>query len=257
MLPIVLVLALAAGCATPARSPQPRRFAFGKDTFAFANELAWEYFYDENGDWTSRKCDPAPEYALHCFPMARACREFFLNAKFDPEQRRLTPEAYRKQVHRIVAIDSRKSLPADQRIVIPGYADLHSFSRDHESLLKQECGSAVSSYFQRGHWRMVWPFTGSQQEQTAEQLLRGLEANWPPIIHVLVFPKLSINHAVLVFGAEQTAGGIRFHIYDPNYPGSPGTLEYDRELKSFQLPANSYFHGGRVRVYEVFRSWDY
>jgi hypothetical protein len=256
---LALVFLLGTGCATSStqRTGQPHAFDFGRDTFAFANELAWEYYHDDTGAWKTRRREPPPDYTLHCFPMVRASREFFLNARFEPDDSPLSPEQYRKQVRRIMAANSRKSLPPHRKIVIPGYPDLHSFSKDHEELLKKECGSAVSSYFQRGHWRMVLPFSRNQQDRTARQLLRGLELNWPPIVHVVVFPKLTINHAMLVIGAETTPAGIRFHVYDPNDSDHPTVLEYDQELKTFSLPANSYFHGGRVDVYEIYHRWNY
>ena len=46
-------------------------------------------------------------------------------------------------------------------------------------------------------------------------------------------------------------------VYDPNEPGQPLTLVFDRATGRFTLPATPYFVGGRVDVYEVYRSWLY
>jgi len=189
--------------------------------------------------------------------MVRACREFFLHASFAPEEPRLYPKEYRERVRQVIARSSRKSAQPGDRIEIPGYANLYSFSEEWADLLKAECGTATSSYFQRGHWRMIWPFSRHHQERTAEELLRALQMNWPPILHVVVFPKLTINHAVLVYDAEQTREGVRFLAYDPDEPAHPIPVCYDRKEREFLFPENSYFPGGRVNVYEVYCRWNY
>jgi hypothetical protein len=254
---VLATMLFAAGCATPKRTHQPRAFEFGRDTFAYTNELQSDYFFSDEGKWTSRPRKPAPDYTLHCFPMVRACREFFLNARFDPGQPKPEPKELGRLVRRVMAQNSRASLPPNRRIVIPGYADLHSFSLENEKLLKEECGTAVSSYFQRGHWRMVFPFSAKHRERTAAQLLKGLEANWPPIVHISLFPELTINHAMLIFNATETPDTITFSAYDPNRPTQPETLTYDRNRNIYYLPANRYFPGGEVDVYEVFCRWNY
>jgi hypothetical protein len=66
-----------------------------------------------------------------------------------------------------------------------------------------------------------------------------------------------INHAILIFAAEETEAEIRFSAYDPNQPGQPVSLRFDRATHTFILPVNSYFPGGRVDVYEIFHQWDY
>ena len=49
---------------------------------------------------------------------------------------------------------------------------------------------------------------------------------------------------------------IRFAAYDPNAPDAPATLSYDRATRTFTLPHNTYFRGGRVDVYEIYhRPW--
>jgi hypothetical protein len=34
-------------------------------------------------------------------------------------------------------------------------------------------------------------------------------------------------------------------------------LDYDRATKTFNFAGNDYWPGGRVDIYEVYRSWDY
>ncbi len=252
-------LLLACGCATsPPADPAPgRAFDFEKDTFAYPNELVWEYHYDANGKWTTKRRDPKPTYALRCFVLGRSACQFFHHARFDPEAPVADPATYRRLIRRVVSSNPRKSLPESDKTVIPGYGDLRTFSRAEEKLLKAECGGTGESYFQRGHWRMVFPFSRHEQELMADQLLAHLQPDHPVAVHLLRFPQLTINHALVLFGARVTANAIEFAAYDPNQPAKPTTLTYDRATRTFLLPANDYFPGGRVDVYEVYHKWDY
>ena len=259
---LVLILGLSmllAGCANgPATSaPNPRPFTFGKDTFAYANELVWEYDFDATGAWTAHRRDPKPDYTLHCFVVARSARQFFQNATFDPSAPEATVETYRKLIRAVVSTNPRKPLPAGRKIVIPGYADLLGFSRAHEQLLKDECGPASQSYLQRGNWRTIFPFSRRYQAKVAGQLWHEIHNNSVSVVHLVRFPDLKINHAMLIFDATETATGIQFSAYDPNDPVRPTTLTYDGQARMFTLPRNKYFPGGKVNVYEIYSAWNY
>jgi hypothetical protein len=252
LLCLVMVLA---GCATSpsslARNERP--FNFQKDTFAYANELVWEYHFDEQGRWTSRPRRPKPDYTHHCFVVARSSRQFFDHARFDPAQPVADAATYRRLVRQVISTSPRRVLPDSQRVVIPGYANLHAFSQSWERLLKAECGGAWQSYFQRGHWRMIMPLSRHHQEKMARQLADDLKADRPPVVHLVRFPQLTINHAVVLFDANEDEKEIRFAVYDPNKPEKPAVLTYDRARRTFNFPANDYFPGGRVDVYEIYR----
>jgi hypothetical protein len=256
LLSIALLLALT-GCATRQQFVGTRPFDFQKDSFSYANDLIWVYHFNENGKWVHERREPPPDYTHHCFVVARSARQFFENAKFDASQPVADADTYRRLIRRVVAIDPSRPLPDSKKIVIPGYADLREFSAGQEKLLKAGCGGAWHSYFQRGHWRMIWPFSRANQSRAAEQLLADLKDNRPPVVHVARFPQLTINHSVLVFDAKQTDREILFSVYDPNKPDSPKVLTYDRASRTFTFPGNDYWPGGRVDVYEVYRSWDY
>lgn len=252
----LLCLALVlSGCATspPSVARNQRPFNFQKDTFAYANELVWEYRYDERGKWISRPRRPKPDYTHHCFVVARSARQFFEHARFDPAQPVADAATYRRLVRRVISVSPRRVLPDPQRIVIPGYADLPAFSHAWEGLLKAECGGAWQSYFQRGHWRMIMPLSRHHQEKMALQLANDLKEDRPPVVHLVRFPQLTINHAVVLFDATEDDKKIRFAVYDPNKPEKPSVLTYDRVRRTFDFPANDYFPGGRVDVYEIYR----
>jgi hypothetical protein len=249
---------LLAGCASSPKRSFSRPFTFGHDTFAYANELVWEYEFDDAAGRTShRKREPAPQYTHHCFVVTRAAKQFFQNARFDPLLPRADEATYRKLVQRVVGVSPRKAFPDDRRIVIPGYTNLFDFSRDWQGLLQAECGGAWRSYFQKGHWRMIFPLTRAHQDRMSRQLLDSLGRNRPAVVHVVRFPSLAINHSLVVFDADESEQQIVFRAYDPNHPEKPSPLTYHRATRRFELPRNPYFIGGRVDVYEIYHAWNY
>ena len=248
----VLLLVALAGCATRNATPQ-RPFLFYHDSFSFSNQLVWEYRFDEaTGKTTTVNREPPPTYSQHCFVVARAARQFLDHTQFAPEQAAVADSNYRDLIRRVVSRSPRRISPPEDKITIPGFADLREFSRAKETLLKEECGGAWRSYFQRGHWRMIFPFTRGHQEHTAQTLLSKVQELETPLVHVVRFPKLSINHAMLIFDGSESPEEIRFSVYDPNNPHVPETLVFRKEAGRFELPRNLYFGGGRVDVYEIY-----
>ncbi|HLX68792.1 MAG TPA: hypothetical protein VKV04_04110 [Verrucomicrobiae bacterium] len=255
LLLVTLLLGLCGCASTPLVSPRP--FNFQTDTFSFPNDLIWEYHYDANGKWVHNRREPQPDYTHHCFVVARSARQFFENARFDTNQPIATEAEYRHLIRHVVSIDPRHALAESNKIVIPGYANLREFSTAQERLLKSECGGPWQSYTQRGHWRMIFFFSRASQERTVKRLLADLKDNRPPVVHLTTFPSLSINHAILLFGAKETENEILFSVYDPNKPDSPKVLTYNRATRTFSFASNDYWPGGKLNVYEVYRSWDY
>ena len=248
----LVLLLVAAGCATSTTSNSSRRFSFQTDTFSYSNQLVWEYRLDPaTGKTITNKRQPPPTYAHHCFVVVRAARQFFDHARFDATLPRATN--YTQIVRKVLDRSPREPSDEAEKIVIPGYANLREFSRDHALLLQRECGGAWQSYFQRGHWRMIFPLTRRHQHRAANELLADLQQHRPQIVHIVRFPSLSINHALLVYGAERSEGQTRFLAYDPNNADSTTTLTFSETEKRFTLPANTYFpRGGRVDVYPIF-----
>ena len=252
-----ILLALAfCGCAASTRNTSERPFVFKQDTFAFANELVWEYRLDPaSGQMTHTHREPPPTYSHRCFVMARSAGQFFKQAQFDPTLPPADEATYRRLIRQVMAGSPRRQ--AKERIIIPGYANLHAFSQANEVLLKEECGGAWQSYFQRGHWRMIFPFTRPHQERMSGQLTDSIARNGAVVVHLVRFPRLSINHAVVLFDSKEREREVEFAAYDPNRPEEPAQLIYDRVEQRFLFPANLYFAGGRVDVYEVYCAWNY
>jgi hypothetical protein len=256
---LLLLLVALCGCATspPIDRPVARHFDFQQDTFAYPNELVWEYYFDANGKWRYHAREPRSTYSHHCFVVARSARQFFINARFDPTQPIADEATFRSLIRRVVTSSPRHSLAEGQKIVIPGYANLREFSKAQQKLLRAGCGGSWQSYVQRGHWRIMLPFTRHQQQRVSELLLAHLKENPPLVVHVIRFPQLYINHALVIFDAVETPDKIDFLTYDPNDPEAPTAVTYDRASRTFTLPTNKYFFGGRVDVYEVYRGWFY
>ena len=233
-----------------------RRFDFASDSFSFQNELVWAYQADAmTGKRTLVVRNPKPAYAHRCFALARVARQFFYHARFDGDQTVARDEIYRQLVRSVMSRNPRIPSPPEKCILIPGFADLREFSRAQEKLLKTECGGAWRSYFLRSHWRMICPFSRAHQLRTAEGLLAALRANRLPLVHLVKFPALTINHCVVLFAVTETGRGWEFESYDPNNSKEPERLAFDRAARTFFLSPNSCWPGGELNVSHICRSW--
>lgn len=249
-------LLMLCGCASLApvpampSAPPARPFDFNTDTLAFINYLEWSY-----GDQDQRiyNQDKKQDYVHRCFIMSRAARQFFVHARFEPKLPRLAKaDDYRPLIRDVLERDARDPGPDPAPVVIPGYANLRQLSTEQENLIKEENGTSFGSYFQRGNWRMIFPFWRQHQENTASTMAAELRAGWPPIIHLVTFPHIRINHAILLYHADETPAGIHFLAYDPNHPEKPMELSYERSTQTFSYAQNDYFRGGEVNVYEIY-----
>lgn len=230
-----------------------RPFQFGNDSIAFPNELNWEYGFDDRGRWAGHKRKPAPDYSLHCFVLARTAAQFYRFAEFHPELPKTNAARYLTLVHAVANRNLRKN--EGRTVMIPGYTNLFQFSMDQERTLKAAAGGAGQSYFQRGNWRMVFPFTRRNQERAAAKLVEAIQHDGEALIHVVRFPKLDLNHAVLLYGYEERPTTIAFSFYDPNNPDEPRKLVFDREKRRFIFPRTDYFQGGPVNLYRIYSGW--
>jgi hypothetical protein len=242
---------------TPAESPA-RRFQFERDTFAFPHELAWKYHFDPaTGAMTTYQADPPPTYYHRCFVLVRATRLFFDHARFAPELPPADAETCRKLVRAVIARNPRRKCAESERIVIPGYDGLRSFSQAQEALLKAECGAAWESYFLRSHWRMIFRVSGRFQEKMAEKLTHSLPRRGLSLVHLFRFPRITINHGIVLYRFTESDERIEFTAYDPNLPEHPVKLVYEKQRRVFTFAPNIYWGGGVLSVMEIFCDWPY
>lgn len=256
-LPFLLASLFLAGSATASAGEvsSRARFDFTRDTFSYVNQTVWRYHMDPatGREVATRKKTPAT-YSRHCAVVVRAAKQFFDHARFEPFLPKVSAATYRRLVREVIASPADTVSPERDRIEIPGYSGLRAFSKDHEAMLKQECGGAWESYFHRGNWRMILPFPRRGQAETAHRLIEELRAGRVAVVWLIRFPQLSINHALLLYGVRQEADEVEFSAYDPNVLGHPSKLVFHRKDRTFTFPRSFYFAGGKVNVYEIYRN---
>jgi len=78
------------------------------------------------------------------------------------------------------------------------------------------------------------------------------------VAFLTTYPRLSINHAVLVYKrnpVSQNDGIERYLVYDPNHPESPRELTWSQSTLSFSYQKDWDFIGGFIRVYQIYGKW--
>jgi hypothetical protein len=222
-LSLALALVAAGGCVSappldrvldvPAPAPAIR---FGVDTFAFRNESR------------SKNRGKPDLYANWCFVLVRAVTQFHRFARFDPSAAPLTDEAYVARVRQVTAHEPWQApLAPGDRIVIPGYASLHDLSRAREGAVKAGLGGRFWTWIHWTNWRVAFPMPAGEQEGVARETLAELQAGRPVQWLVTNFPKMEMNHTLLVYDYRARSGVVDFTVYDPNDPTAPGLVQYD------------------------------
>jgi hypothetical protein len=203
-------------------SPGPV-LGFGVETFAFRNDSRIHH---------RGKPDI---YCNRCFLMARAVGQFQRFARFEPEAPRLHPEAYAARVWRVIRRGAwRAPLPAAHRVVIPGYPSLHAFSGAEEAAVKAGLRGRFWTLVHPTNWRMTFPSLPGQQERVARETVAELRAGRPVQLFVTDFPRIEVNHSVLVFDYRTSEPDtVDFVVYDPNDPSAPGVVRFDRRDERF------------------------
>ncbi len=229
-----------------------RPFDLQRDTFAFSNDTVFAYGVDEAGKLHINHRQQPAEFSHRCFVLTRAVIQFWQFARFDPKRPKVSREEYRAIVRRICRISVWSTGPRE-KIVVPGFADLHSFSAAYEGLLKENLGNWLPSYLRLGNWRMVMGHPRCGQAAAARWLQASVEQHRLRAIYLARFPWM--NHVVIVYASHAKPGGdIRFTVYDPNYPNEPSWVDYHAQVRSFEFQKRWYFPGGRVNVMRVFIS---
>lgn len=228
------------------------QFDLHRDTFAFSNDTLWQYGVDEQGVLHITHRDKPVEFAHRCFVLSRSVLQFHQFARFAPKQPRLSREEYRRRIKQICRIPVWSSGPKE-KIVIPGYANLHEFSVAYEGLLKDNLGNWLPSYLRLGNWRMCMGHLRVGQAAAARWLAESIDRGQLRAIYLARFPHM--NHVVVVYAVRREAqGNMSFTVYDPNYPNQSSWVFYRASERSFEYEPRWYFPGGRVNVMRVFIS---
>jgi hypothetical protein len=244
------LLAVAA-CATghpalPVASTTPTAvpgFAFATDTFAFPNDIR------------AHHPDADDLYANYCFVMARSLRQFFAFARFEPAAPRLERRAYAERVRQVVArAPWEPPSRADDRVVIPGYADLRDFSRGEEAAVKAGLGPRFWTWVHWTNWRVVFPVSADHQAGVAREIMDEVAGGRLVQLLVTNWPKPELNHTVVAYEFREEPGAIAFSVWDPNDPAAPGRLTFDRARRHFVATRIYATEPGIIRVFRMYYS---
>ena len=219
-------------------------FAFATDTFAFPNEIR------------ARHPDDADLYANYCFVLARSLRQFFLNARFDGGAARVDHDEYVRRVRDVVTRPPwQEPLPPDERVVIPGYANLRDFSRAEEAAVKEGMGGRFWTLVHWTNWRVTFLVTRDHQSEVARETVEELAAGRLVQLLVTNWPKPELNHTVVAYGFRDTPSGVEFSVWDPNDPDAPGTVVYERAAERFWASRLYDTEPGPIRAFRMSYSW--
>lgn len=205
---------LAVGLRRPHPGPALR---FGVDTFAFRNDSRIHH---------RGKPDL---YASWCFVLARAVVQFRRFARFEPGVPRLAAAEYTALVQRITRrAPWRAPLPFAERVVLPGFGSLHELTREAEAAVKAGLPRRLWTLLHWTNWRMIFPRPRAQQERVAAEIVAELQAGRPVQLLITDFPRIRLNHSVLVFDFRASdPDAVDFSVYDPNDPTVPGVIRFD------------------------------
>ena len=247
------VALLATACASVEPAPPVARsehgaavpgFSFATDTYAFPNEVR------------ARHPDRDDLYANYCFVLARGLRQFFTFARFEPAAPRLSAAAYTERVRAVVARPPWAPAPLpDDRVVIPGYANLRDFSRAEESAVKAGLGGRFWTFVHWTNWRVTFPVPPGHQSAVAREVMDELDAGRLVQLLVTNWPRPELNHTVVAYAYRAGPRGVDFEVWDPNDPAQPGRVTFEPGSHHFWASRLYDTEPGRIRAFRMYYSW--
>ena len=233
-------------------------FRFDRDTVGFANATVFEY-REGHPYLRQRKKGEPKRYTRRCFVLCRTTMQFQKFARFDPHAAPLDDNALAARIRNVSRRAAwGKPLPADQRILFPGYADLRAMSEARREVVRANIGLGWPTYFRLGNARMLFQHTPDFHKEADANLNAVLARGELFVGFLTTYPRISINHAVVVYKrkpASQNGGIDRYLVYDPNHPESPRELTWSSRDGAFAYQKDWDFIGGFVRVYQIYGKW--
>ena len=255
-----LALVVSLSALLVASSGSAQEFNFYRDTFAFANATVFKYYKGIAFlRAPSERKDPGNSYTRRCFVMARAAMQFHKFARFDPQAAPLDDRTLAARIHKVVRrAPWREALPTNERIVFPGYTNLRELSKARETVVKDSIGLGWPTYIRVGNFRMFYQRGAKYQEQTHARLNAALERGDFFVAYLTTYPRLSINHAVLIYrrkNPQAKSNADRYLVYDPNHADAPRELTWSASERSFAYQKDIDFVGGPLRIYQCYGTW--
>jgi hypothetical protein len=228
-------------------------FDLQTDTFHFSNQTYFDYKVASDREIIIlRRKGKVPDYSRHCFQLCRGVLQFDTFADFRPDLPPVSEEEYAKLVREVSRIPAW-SAPPRNKVVIPGYPDLDSFSASHALTIQKNLGVWWPSYFRIGNWRIVLPVTRSSQAKVAAWLQSELDKQRIRAVYITRFQP--INHCLAVYRYEQRPDGdLVFFVYDANQAKKIVHLTYRAADRSFYYDRTWYYIGGLVSVLPLYVS---
>jgi hypothetical protein len=248
-----LILTLLAPTTAAFATQQPP-FDPGKGVLSFSNETYYEYSTDANGYVTFHRRNVAEEnlYSRHCFVMVRAVMQSHKFAEYRPDLPKATDAQYRALILKLSRIPVWSHAPA-QKVTIPGYPDLRSFSADHPLLFQNNLGRWWPPFWRLGNWRMVLPVPRAGQQRLAAWFRRRLDSGRIQPVYLTRFRPM--NHCLIIYRyTTQPNGDVDFSAYDCNQPHARPALHYRAADRSFYWPRSWYWSGGLVTALKLYVS---
>jgi hypothetical protein len=186
--------------------------------------------------------------------VTRAAVQFWKFARFDPSAQPLPHDELASRIREVT--ERSVWLPAlsrHNRIVFPGYANLHEISAADPSLFQANIGLGWPVYFRAGNMPIVAPVSRETEARLNDEIFHDLQMNYPTIVWLYNFPSLSINHVVVIFAGKHERGHFHYQVYDPNYTDGPKQLDYDVTTRTFSYQKTFYFKGGTVDARAIYR----
>jgi hypothetical protein len=230
-----------------------KAFNLQTDTFHFSNQTYFDYKVASDQEIIiARRKGKVPDYSRHCFQLCRGVLQFDKFAVFRPDLPQTSESEYQRLTRQISRIPPWSSGPKN-KIVIPGYPNLESFSSAHALTLQENLGLWWPSYFRIGNWRIVFPVPRSGQAHTAEWLRNELDNG--RIRAVYITRLMPINHCLVVYHYDrQPNGDLVFLVCDSNQAKKIVHLTYRPADRSFYYDRTWYYKGGLVSVLPLYVS---
>ncbi len=245
----------------PATAASARPFDLARDTTVFVNDTVFDYRGGEirsmfSGDRLEVAGPGERLYKRRCFVLARATVQFWKFARFDPAAPALDDATLATRVRAIARRPVwRNALPEAERIVIPGYRDLRAFSIARPRVIQDNLGLGWPTYFRWGNYGIIVMPSRERHARTAAEVDATLARGEMPILWLINFPSLTMNHSVVVYRQEsREPGKTVYRVYDPNYADGPRRLTYFPVERTYAFDETYYFKGGPVHVKPIYRS---
>ena len=231
-------------------------FRFDRDTVGFANATVFEYREGHPSLRRPREKGEPKRYTRRCFVLCRTAMQFHKFARFDSHAPPLDDNALAARIRNVTRRAAwEKPLPTSQRVVFPGYANLRAMSDARREVVRRNIGLGWPTYFRIGNYRMLFEHDSNYHKETHANLDAALARGDLFVGFLTTYPRLSINHAVLVYQRKpfsQNDGIEHYLVYDPNHPESPRELTWSPSTHSFAYQKDWDFIGGFVHVYQIY-----